>query len=118
MAKRKGPTAATLRRKRDNLIGQLPNFHEILRGSLVQRYRRCGQPNCRCNQPGDPGHGPSWYLMVTVERGKTVRVYVPEDKKVQVQKRIDNFRSLREKIEKISTLNRELLKGGRLFEQD
>jgi tetrahydromethanopterin S-methyltransferase subunit G len=56
--------------------------------------------------------------MVTVEQGKTVRVYVPEDKKEQVQKRIDNFRSLREKIEKISTLNRELLKGGRLFEQD
>lgn len=118
MVKRKKSGIKALMRSRERLIEALPDLRDILRGGLVEGYRRCGRPNCRCAQQGDPGHGPACYLMVSVGIGRTVRVYVPRDKKDEVERRIDNFRRVRDLLEKISTINRELIKGGRLFEGD
>ena len=52
---------------------------------LVTRFRRCGQARCRCAGQDDPGHGPAYYLMVTVAPGKTVQVYVPKEHKKLVE---------------------------------
>ena len=103
------------RRKRDQLLGQVPDLREVLRGSLVERYRRCGRPNCRCARPGEPGHGPAYYLMVTVAAGKTVQVYVPKEHKDQVARWVENFQRLLQTLEEVSALNRQLLKEGKLF---
>lgn len=101
---------------RERLLGQLPDLRQVLRGSLVTRYRRCGRRNCHCANEGDPGHGPAYYLMVTVAAGRTVQVYVPKEHKAVVESWIRNFQMARDKLERISTLNRELLKRGKLFE--
>lgn len=98
------------------LLRQLPDLRQVLRGSLVTRYRRCGRNNCHCAIEGDPGHGPAYYLMVTVAPGRTLQVYVPKEHKTAVEGWIKNFQVTREKLERISTLNRELLKRGKLFE--
>ena len=37
------PTA-TLRRRRQALLRQLPPLKAVLRGSLIERYKRCGKP--------------------------------------------------------------------------
>jgi hypothetical protein len=101
---------------RERLLGQLPDLRQVLRGSLVTRYRRCGRGNCHCAIEADPGHGPAYYLMVTVAAGQTLQVYVPKEHKAAVESWIKNFQVARNKLERISTLNRELLKRGRLFE--
>jgi hypothetical protein len=98
------------------LLDQLPDLRQVLRGSLVTRYRRCGRSNCHCATEGDPGHGPAYYLMVTVGAGRTLQVYVPKEHKTAVESWIKNFQVARDKLERISTLNRELLKRGKLFE--
>ena len=54
--------------------------------------------------------------MVTVAPGETIQVYVPRDQKREVEAWISNFRRARETLEKISTVNRKLLKQGKLFE--
>ena len=100
---------------RDRLLAQLPELRQILRGSLVTRYRRCGRASCHCAAKGDPGHGPAYYLMVTDAPRQTVQRYVPTDQKQAVERWIENFRLARETLEEISTLNRELLKRGDLF---
>ena len=84
----------------------------------MERYRRCGRPNCHCAKEGDPGHGPAYYLMVTVGPGKTVQVYVPREHKREVERWIKNFRKTQEVLEEVSALNRRLLKDGRLFRRD
>lgn len=115
--KHQPPTAATTtERKRERLLGQLPDLGHILRGSLVTRYRRCGRTNCHCASDGDPGHGPAYYLMVTIAPGKTAQVYVPKEQKDEVEAWLANFQRARQKLDEISTLNRTLLKQGRLFE--
>lgn len=114
-ATRPPPGVDRIRRLRDRLLRKLPDLEQVLRGSLVSRFRRCGRATCHCARKGDPGHGPAYYLMVTVATGKTLLVYVPAVHKREVAKWIDNFRRSRETVEKISSLNRELLRQGKLF---
>ncbi len=112
------PSAASRRaalRRRARLLRTLPDMAQVLRGSLVERYRRCGKLNCRCARKGDPGHGPAYYLVVTLAPGKTAQVYVPREHRDEVERWIDNFRRTRETLEEISSLNRELLRAGTLM---
>jgi len=118
MTKTKHSGSRVSHRRRERLLRNLPDLHKILRGSLVERYRRCGRANCRCARRGDPGHGPAYSLMVTVGPGQTVQVYVPRAQKEQVERWIANFRIARQTLEEISTVNRGLLKAGKLFADD
>ena len=116
IARKKPLGMARAIKRRERLLGGLPDLKEVLRGSLVTRYRRCGVKSCHCAVEGDPGHGPAYYLMVTVGTGNTLQVYVPEEHKKQVENWIENFRRVRETLEQMSTLNRELLREGKLFQ--
>ncbi len=56
-------TTAALRKRRQALLRQLPPLKAVLRGSLIERYKRCGKPGCKCAR--GPGHGPKYYLSVS-----------------------------------------------------
>lgn len=112
----KAPRPSQAIAARERLLARLPDLRQILRGSLVVRYRRCGRANCHCAVEGDPGHGPAYYLMVTVAPSQTLQIYVPKQHKALVEGWIENFRLARDKLEEISRLNRDLLKRGKLFE--
>lgn len=100
---------AWLRRRRRALLGKLPSLDAILRGSLIERYKRCGKPNCKCAK--GPGHGPSYYLSVSRPGGARPQLdYVPKDRQEDVAEYIENHRIVREILEEICDLNRELLR--------
>lgn len=99
---------AALRHKRAALVRQLPPLTAILRGSLIERYKRCGNPNCRCTQ--GPGHGPKLYLSVSVSGGRPVMHYVPAGYHEQVSEYLDNYRQSRQLLEQICEVNLELLR--------
>ena len=103
------------RKRRERLLAQLPDLRKVLRGSLVTRFRRCGRKACHCALEGDPGHGPAYYLMITVGTGNTVQIYVPREHKEEVETWIENFQRVRQTLEEISAMNRGLLKQGKLF---
>ncbi len=100
-----------LRERRKGLAQQLPPVTEILRGSLLERYVTCGNPSCKCAK--GERHGPSWYLTVTLGPGRTTGGIVPEEEVAQVRGWIDNYRKLKDRLEKISDINRELLRRRR-----
>jgi len=116
VARRKSPGMSRAIKSRERMLRGLPDLRQVLRGSLVTRYRRGGVKTCHCAAEGDRGHGPAYYLMVTVGPGNTLQVYVPEECKEQVEGWIENFRRVRQALEDISTLNRELLRQGKLFQ--
>lgn len=97
------------------LLGKLPELEKVLRGSLVTRYRSCGKAGCHCAREGDRGHGPAYYLMVTVGPGKTTSIYIPARHVEQVEAYLQNFRRAREILEAVSNENRARLKKGTLF---
>ena len=100
-----------LRRRRQGLAKQLPPVTEILRGSLVERYVTCGNLACKCFR--GQRHGPLWYLTVTLGRGRTTGGIIPREKVEEVRGWIENYRQLKDHLEKISEINRELLRRQR-----
>lgn len=100
-----------LRQRKQGLAKQLPPVTDILRGSLVERYVTCGNPSCKCAK--GERHGPSWYLTVTLGPGRTTGGIVSEEQLDQVRNWIENYHLLKERIEKISEINRELLRRER-----
>lgn len=97
-----------LRQRRQGLAKQLPPVQETLRGSLVERYLTCGNPACKCAR--GKRHGPAWYLTVTLGPGRTTGAVVAGEQLEQVRRWIRNYRQVKENLEKISAINRELLR--------
>ena len=100
-----------LRQRRQGLAKTLPPATEILRGSLIERFVTCGNPTCKCAK--GERHGPMWYLTVTLGRGRTTGGIIPSEKVEQVRGWIENYHKLKDQLEKISEINRELLRRQR-----
>ena len=101
------PTAS-LHRRRNTLLKRLASVDsQILRGSLIERYIRCGKPGCKCAE--GPGHGPKYYLSVSYPGRRPEQVYVPQKYEDQVKQFLANYRKVKKILEEISSINRELL---------
>ena len=98
----------TLRRRQKTLLRRLPDLTALLRGSLIERYKRCGKPGCSCAQ--GRGHGPKYYLSVSKPGQRPQMDYVPQDYLEKVQKHLDNFRKTKLILEELCEINRELLR--------
>jgi hypothetical protein len=97
-----------LRRRREGLAKVLPPLSEIMRGSLMERYLTCGNPDCKCAR--GERHGPVWYLSVTLDQSHRSGSTVPAEHLEQVRRWIENYHRVKEQLEKISEINRELLR--------
>jgi hypothetical protein len=97
-----------LRKRRHGLTQLLPSLEEILRGSLMERYLTCGNPYCKCAR--GERHGPVWYLSVTLDQKHRKGSTVPSEQVDQVRRWIENYHQIKERLEKISEINRELLR--------
>jgi hypothetical protein len=97
-----------LHKRRESLVKVLPPLSEILRGSLMERYLTCGNPSCKCAR--GERHGPVWYLSVTLDQSHRSGTTVAAGQVEQVRRWIENYHRVREHLEKISDINRELLR--------
>lgn len=80
--------------RRDQLKAQLAEVGDLRPGSLVERYRRCGKPNCHCAAKGADGHGPSWSLTREVA-GKTVTTVIPAAAVAHTRQQIAEYQRFR-----------------------
>ncbi len=101
-------SAAELRRRRRKLLRDMPPLDRILRGSLVERYKRCGRPGCHCAE--GRGHGPKVYLSVSVSGQRPQMDYVPNDRGDEVRALVDNFNTVRAILSEVCAINTELLR--------
>jgi hypothetical protein len=97
-----------LMQDRQALVSELPPLEEMVRGSLLTRYRRCGKPNCHCVKTR--GHGPAHYLVVTHRRGKTEQILLSADMVAVARQYLENYKRWRSVLEKVSNCNRQLLR--------
>jgi hypothetical protein len=72
-------------------LAQLIGDQPFLRGSLVERARSCGKPNCRCQKEGQLHR--SLYL-ATRHQGRRVLLYVPRALHETVRLWVSNGRRL------------------------
>src|SRR3954471_10626852 len=100
--------AIALRKRRRELVRDLPPMEQLLRGSLTETFKRCGRPNCRC--VNGPGHGPKRYLVISQPGRRPRRDYIPNATHEHVASLIDNFNRLRGALYEICAINTELLR--------
>src|SRR5437667_3407733 len=98
----------SLHSRREALVQRLPPLSAILRGSLIERFKRCGKPGCKCAQ--GPGHGPKYYLSISQPGARPQMDYVPVEYAQQVSEYLRNFQQVRQLLEQICNANRELLR--------
>ena len=107
MSKENDQTKKLIQR-RASVASGLPPFAELIRGSLVTRYRRCGKPTCHCATT--KGHGPAHYLAVTLQAGMTEQILLSKEMLPVARKFLDNYNRWWAALEKVSALNRRLLR--------
>ena len=95
------------KRKRSQLVRRLSGSVDMLQGSLVKRYVKCGKENCHCAE--GEGHGPVFYLSYK-EKGLTRLIYIPSEEVEKVKRQLSTFKQYKEIGGKIAKLNREILK--------
>ena len=96
-----------LARKREQLVAQLPDLTQTVRGSLLQRTirHRQGCPKCARGE----GH-PVSVLTISYPGGKNKQISLKSEQLPQVKRWIANYRQLKANLEAISELNHQLLR--------
>ena len=75
---------------------------------MVTRFRPCGKPTCHCVR--GQGHGPVHYLVVTLKPGRTEQILLSEEMLPVARQFLDNYKRWRAGLEKVSAVNRRLLR--------
>ncbi len=99
--------AQHLLERRRRAAEQFPPVEQLLRGTLGQRWVRCGKPGCHCRR--GRGHGPVRYLTVSLGVGRTRQVTVAAEDFETARRHVRNYQRLWKLLELISAINRELL---------
>ena len=96
-----------LEKERQQVLAELLNFKEMLRGSAATVYTKCGRENCRCKDgKGHPHTRITWTEKAKGYTRKIPKKEMPWIKKVTNNYR--NFRSLRQRLKKLEADIKEL----------
>jgi hypothetical protein len=94
--------------KRDQLKARLVEIGDMRPGSLVERFRKCGKPGCRCAQKDAPGHGPCYSLTHAVE-GKTVTRIIPRGVAVEhARQQLAEYHRFRDLVRELITVSEQI----------
>ncbi|KXB06096.1 hypothetical protein AKJ53_01375 [candidate division MSBL1 archaeon SCGC-AAA382F02] len=83
---------------------------ELSLGSIQEKWKKCGDPDCRCAR-GEK-HGPYYYLAYTDrDTGKTTTVYLQEEELPELRKRIKNYEKFRDELHELVEIEVEMRRG-------
>ena len=86
----------------------------IFQGTPIEVFRKCGNPNCKCNQGGDQRHGPYKVIQTKIDgKQKQVSLKESEGKYFEMAKfykwQMDNHRDVQEILKQIDEIMLEAL---------
>jgi hypothetical protein len=72
---------------------QIAAMELVAQGTLTQRTKVCGRPNCRCAQDPNARHGP-YYEWTRRENGRYVHTVISADQAKKLATAIDNHKQV------------------------
>lgn len=90
--------SADSRRKIDEIRAKIAKMELICSGSLLQRMKTCGKPNCRCAQTPPLLHGP-YFEWTRLEDGRLVHRTLSREQADIIKKAIDNYWAIKALID-------------------
>lgn len=106
-----GKEERALVRERQKLLAELGQLSLLIHGSCFERYSTCGRPGCACHK--GKRHGPRAYVAERKD-GRPKQHYVRKDQVSAVRKGIEQYRRMLQIADRISEINLELARAGRL----
>lgn len=86
--------SSVARRRIEEIRSQIDSFDLVCSGSLIERTKTCGKPNCRCATDPEARHGPyhewSWR-----EGGRLVHKIVTPEQAQRLRQAIENYRKIK-----------------------
>ena len=85
-----------LEQRREVIAQRIAQLGDLRPGSITSTSGRCGKPECRCHQLGQPGHGPNFRLTYKVD-GKTVSEALSTPATIQkAEREVEEFRKFQQ----------------------
>jgi len=101
-----------LRQRKARLLRSFRLPPELLHASLIERFMKCGKPNCRCHSAG-PKHGPFFYLNRCFAKGQIQSLLLKSSDQVdQARQSLAAYAQVQAVLDQISQINHELLRRG------
>jgi hypothetical protein len=97
---------ARLRARLDEQAQELTRVGFRLKGSLLQRFNRCGTAGCSCKADPPQLHGPYWQWTSKV-KGKTVTRVLKEEEVSRYREWMENARRFDEIVRNLQALSDE-----------
>lgn len=104
---------ARLRARFQHVATQLGDVGFLLRGSLVQRRRRCSSPGCGCQSDPERLHGPYWQWSSRID-GKIVTRNLSEEQVARYREWMENAKctdAIVQELYDLSTQANEILRA-------
>ena len=99
--------AGKLMRERYRLENKNFSMRDMIKGSLIKHYKKCGSKSCICRE--GKLHGPYWYLSYK-ERDKSVLEYVDVGDLARISRLARNYKKFQSNIARIKKMNMEVRK--------
>ena len=78
----------------------------ILHGSLVERQRLCGKPNCRCTR----GERHRALILTVRSDGRSEQIYIPKHLEATVQRWVEQDHQLRDLLLELARMHTEKIR--------
>ena len=100
-----------LRQRKARLLHTLTFPQDAIHASFLERFLKCGRPNCHCRK-GDK-HGPFFYLSRCLPKRQMRTLLLKEPSQVlQARQGVAAYRQLLENLDQLSWINWELIRRG------
>jgi hypothetical protein len=101
-----------LRQRKAHLVRSFELPPHLLHASLVERFMKCGKPNCHCHTT-DTKHGPFFYLNRCFAKGQVQSLLLKTPNQVeQARQSLAAYTQVQQRLDQISQINHELLRRG------
>ena len=85
-----------LEKRRTDVLAQISQLGDFRSGSITPTQGRCGNPNCHCHKPGEPGHGPNLRLTYKVGGKTFTESFATPAAQRKAQREVAEFRHYQE----------------------
>ena len=101
----------SLEQQRSSILMRILQLGDFRSGSITAIKGRCGKPNCRCHQAGQPGHGPNFRLTRKVD-GKTVSESFSSPAELRkTQREVEAFHRFRQLSQDLLEINERICRA-------
>lgn len=97
-----------LKKEIEEIKKELLSIGPMHPGSVSSQYHACGNPSCRCHDPGNPRkHGP-YNKLTYVYRGKSTCRFVKEEHHEDLRRRLQNYKRFKKLMDRWIKLSIEM----------